>query len=127
MISKAELLVGRDIQYKSEYTKDISDNLDKLLDALNIVRKAYGQPLVVSSGWRPVAINSSVGGAKKSNHTLGLACDFKDHDRRFKDWCLANLDILAKAGLYMEDPDSTPTWVHLQLKAPASGKRVFKP
>ncbi len=119
--------MGRDIMYKQDFTDEVSSNIDMLLKALNIVREAYGKPMVVSSGWRPASINAKVGGAKKSAHVVGLAADFKDHDNRLKEWCLANLSVLAKAGLYMEDPSATPTWVHLQLRAPASGNRVFKP
>lgn len=127
MIKKSELLMGRDISFSSEYTQEISDNLDKLLVQLNIVRDLYGKPMYVSSGWRPSSVNTSVGGSKKSNHMIGLACDFKDTDRQLTEWCLKNIQKLTELGLYMESPDSTPTWVHLQLKAPKSGNNPFIP
>lgn len=127
MITKKELLMGRDVSYKAEYTKEVSDNLDKLLIALNIARKAYGKPMIVSSGWRPASVNKAAGGAKKSNHMLGLAADFKDSDGQLADWCLNNLKVLEQAGLYLEHPDYTKGWVHLQAVAPKSGKRVFIP
>lgn len=128
MITKKEYLMGRDVDYQTEYTQEVSDNIDKLLISLNKFREKYGKPMFVSSGWRPSVINSSIqGSAKKSNHVIGLACDFKDIDRSLAKFCLQNLHILEDCGLYMEAPDSTPTWIHLQCVAPRSGKRVFKP
>lgn len=128
MISKKEYLMGRDTEYPAEYTQELSDNIDKLLISLNKFREKYGSPMIVSSGWRPLAINATTpGAAKKSNHCLGLACDFKDLDRTLAKYCLQHLDVLEECGLYMEAPDSTPTWVHLQCVPPRSGKRVFKP
>lgn len=125
MISKKELLMGRDKH--PEYTQEVSDNLDKLLIALNKLRKAYGKPMIVTSGFRPSDINKAVGGAKKSNHQLGLACDFKDTDGKIDEWCLNNLDKLAEYGLYLESPDHTKGWCHLQCVPPKSGHRVFIP
>jgi len=128
MINKSELLMGRDVQYASDYTQDISINLDKLLVHLNEFRTIYGKPMIVSSGWRPEAINAALSNsAKKSNHMKGLACDFKDSDGSLAAWCLNNLAILEQCGLYMEDPASTKGWCHLQCVPPGSGKRVFKP
>lgn len=128
MINKSELLMGRDVQYAAEYTQEISANLDKLLIHLNQFRALYGKPMTVSSGWRPAAVNAALANAaKKSNHMLGLACDFKDADGSLAAWCLNNLTILEQCGLYMEDPASTPNWCHLQCVPPKSGKRVFKP
>lgn len=127
-ISKSELLKGRDKQYPTEYTEEISNNLDKLLIPLNKFRALYGKIMSVSSGWRPPTLNATVtGAAKKSNHTLGLACDFKDPDGAIDAFCLANLDKLAEIGLWLESPDSTIGWCHLQCVPPKSGNRVFKP
>lgn len=127
MITKSELLMGRDKQFPKEYTKEISDNLDKLLIALNKFRTAYGKSMIVTSGWRPSSVNSSAGGAKKSNHMVGLACDFKDTDGALDEWCLNNLKVLEACGLWLEDPSETPGWCHLQCTPPKSGKRVFLP
>jgi hypothetical protein len=87
----------------------------------------YGKPLSVSSGWRPGIFNKKAGGANNSAHITCEAIDIHDADGEFAKWCLDNLDVLEKAGLYMEDPSRTIGWVHLQTRAPASGKRVFLP
>lgn len=127
VISKAELLMGRDKKYLLEYTTEVEINLDKLLIPLNKLRAAYGKAMTVTSGWRPASINVAAGGAKKSNHMLGLACDFKDSDGSLAAWCMKNLTLLEEYGLWMENSAATKGWVHLQCVAPKSGNRVFKP
>jgi hypothetical protein len=127
-ISKDELLKGRDKTYASDYTREVSDNLDKLLIPLNKIRDAYGEPMICNSGWRPASLNATVpGAASHSHHVLGLAADFSDIDGKLMTWVLKNLDMMQQLGIYMEDFSWTPTWCHLQLGAPASRKRIFVP
>lgn len=127
-ITKAELLKGRDKQYALEYTQQISDNLDQLLMAINKIRDAYGKPMIVNSGWRPPEINAATpGAATHSKHIEGLAVDIADPDGKLMEWVLANLDIEQELNLFNEDFRWTPNWVHFQLGAPKSGKRIFVP
>lgn len=127
-ITKSELLDNRDKTFASEYTEDISDNLDALLIPMNEVRKIYGKPMTISSGWRPRSINGmTMNAAPNSAHMTGEACDVKDIDGKLRDWCLANLGLLKQLGLYIEDFRFTPTWVHFSTRKPASGKRIFVP
>lgn len=100
-------------------------NVKALFAALHDFETAHGKPLHVSSGYRTVEHNKAIGGAPHSNHLTGKACDFSDPDGAIKKWCLANLPILVKLGLYMEHPDSSPTWCHLQTKP--TKNRVFRP
>lgn len=128
MISKSELLEGRDVQYKSDYTQEISDNLDKLLVPANQIRIAWSKPMKVTSGWRPPSINAATpGAAKASKHMQGLAFDIADPDDKLWAWVIQNLDLMQKLGIYMEDKRWTPSWVHFQLGAPGSGSRIFVP
>lgn len=130
MITKEELLMGRNVSHKDEYTDEISNNLDQLLIALNMFRKAYGKPMVVSSGWRPQAINKSVGGANKSAHTLGMACDFKDADGAIDAFAMEcdKKGLLKEWGLWLESSESTPGWTHLDIRDRGNRKsNIFKP
>ena len=128
MITKSELLQGRDKTFSSEYTDRISDNLDILVEKINVVRSAYGKPMRVNSGWRPASINGSIkGAAPNSNHTLGAAVDVSDPKGELRDWCLANLDVVAAAGLYLEDFRYTKGWVHFSFLPPGSKRRIFVP
>ncbi len=122
--------MGRDVTYAKDYTEEISNNIDKLLIALNKFREAYGKPMIVSSGWRPESINKSVGGAKKSNHMVGLACDFKDPKGEI-DAFAVEMDKAGKLkewGLWLEHPDNSPGWIHLDIKDRGNRKsNIFKP
>jgi hypothetical protein len=122
MISRDEILMGRDKQYP--LNKDQEANLAVLLDRINKVRAKYGKPMLVSSGYRPAAINAKVAGAAKmSSHTLCMAVDIRDLNGEVRNWVLSNLDFLQSVGLWIEDFRWTPTWCHFQIR-PAS-KRIF--
>ena len=60
--------------------------VDQLLDP---IREAWGEPIVVSSGYRCKELNELVGGAKHSHHLIGCAADIiagnrADHRKLFK-------------------------------------------
>ena len=60
--------------------------VDQLLDP---IREAWGEPIVVSSGYRCKELNTLIGGAKNSHHMLGCAADLiagnkADHRCLFK-------------------------------------------
>jgi zinc D-Ala-D-Ala carboxypeptidase len=129
-ISKEEVLMGR-IKYE-DLSDELKGNLNQLVAALNVIRKAYNKPMIVSSGYRSPAKNAAIGGAKKSHHMTCRACDFKDSDGLLDAWCLANQDLLEANGLWQEDPAATPGWVHLDqgvrdTTKKREHKRVFKP
>lgn len=55
---------------------EIIQNLHNLAETLEDVRKVLGKPIIISSGYRSIAVNRLVGGAANSFHTKGLAADF---------------------------------------------------
>ncbi len=60
--------------------------VEQLLDP---IREAWGEPIVVSSGYRCKQLNALVGGVNNSHHILGCAADIiagnrRDHRRLFK-------------------------------------------
>jgi hypothetical protein len=127
-VSKDELLMGRDKQYALEYSQLISDNLDKLLVPINKIGDAWGKPMKVNSGWRPPEINDATpGAAAHSKHMEGLAVDFSDPDGELLKWTLNNLQLMEELGIFMEDFRWTKGWVHYQIGAPSSGRRIFVP
>lgn len=129
-ISKEEILMGRDKAYPKDYTEEISKNIDKLLIALNKFREAYGKAMIVTSGFRPPSLNKAIGGAKKSAHSTGMACDFRDHDGALAKFAL-EMDKQGKLkewGLWLEDPAATKGWLHLDIRDRGDRKsNVFKP
>lgn len=108
-----------------EIPDGIISNLMELRARLN--KLGFKPPRVFTCTYRSPEHNARVGGAKKSNHLTGRACDIADADCKLKDYLRANPELLAECDLYAEDFDSTPTWVHLQTNSPKSGRRIFKP
>lgn len=51
-----------------------------LVERLDRLRRVWGRPLVVNSGYRTAAHNKSVGGVKDSAHQRGLAADLRTSD-----------------------------------------------
>lgn len=59
-------------------TKEVEQNLIQLVEnILDPLREAWGRPIIVNSGYRCPELNSKVGGAKNSQHLLGLAVDIQ--------------------------------------------------
>lgn len=115
-------------QYPEDYNNGILANANVLLSKVNALLTDLGIIAVqVSSGWRPPSVNVAAGGAKKSAHCTGEACDLSDRSGQLKKQLQEKLHLLEKHDLYMEDPQFCPTWVHLQSRKTKSGNRVFKP
>ena len=112
----------------AELTPELLGNANTTVPAANELLDRFGEFRGCNSGYRSpedqMRINPS---APKSKHMLCAAIDLEDKDNKLKTWCLANLQVLEELGLYMEHPNSTPTWIHVQIVAPHSGNRVFKP
>jgi uncharacterized protein YcbK (DUF882 family) len=125
------LLMGRDKAYREDYTLEIKSNLLDLSRRVNNLFEALQIPAPpVTSGWRPLAINMRIGGAKRSLHMQGKAVDLSDPglpglvEKRI----LENPHLLLEFGLWMEAIESTPNWIHLDTGVRADRLvRVFKP
>jgi len=128
-VTLTDYWMGRDKLHPADLTRDIELNAADLVGRCNMLAKEMPFPLPrVTSGWRPPAVNAGVkGAAKRSNHMTGNAVDFADPDGKLDAWCLANLPTLERIGLWLEHPDATPNWCHLQRVSPRSGRRVFRP
>lgn len=89
----------------------------------------------VASGYRPAGVNAATANAAAgSRHLTCEAVDLQDTpDRACADWCVRNQHWLADIGLWMEDPrwtggrDLTDPWVHVQIRAPHSGRLIYVP
>lgn len=135
MITLEGFYMGRDATHAGELTDEVRSNAVVTVQRANELLARYiratgdNRPRRVNSGWRPAAVNAAIGGARRSNHTLGRAIDIADASKALKKWLMTEEGqaALVGTGLWMEHPDATPSWVHLQIVPPRSGRRVFQP
>lgn len=116
--------------------KKVQDNLKELHKRINIVRLAYGKPMIVTSGLRTLKHHLEIYARKgiyppkvpmKSNHLSGRAVDFADGNGELKKWVKDNIKLMEEVGLWLEDFSATKTWCHFQINPPKSGNRFFLP
>ena len=122
--------------YKLEdQTDEIQKNLAILLPHVNIIRAAWGKPMIVTSGLRTLADHLRIYAAKgitdpakipmKSRHLIGAAVDVSDPKLELTAWLKANPQHLELAELWCEEGNKN--WTHFQIVPPASGNRWFLP
>lgn len=135
MITLTDYWMGRDKEFASELTDQIRQNAESTVVKANLLLGYFKQSAVgdfdhyhVNSGWRPAQVNASITtAAPRSKHMTGEAIDLEDPEGALDDWCMDNLEILERLGLYLEHPSATKGWCHVQIVPPKSGKRVFYP
>lgn len=87
--------------HKSPFTHVVRD---ELLNLLNRIRREWGKPVIVNSGYRSPEYNAAIKGAvTNSYHTKGMAADIRPDDpsliSEFQDLCL-ELNKDGGVGLY---------------------------
>lgn len=122
-------LMGRDKAYADEFNIELKSNAIDLIKRVNNLLNALQIDCpAVTSGWRPLAVNLRSGGAKRSLHMVCKAVDLEDKDGSLKSAVLKHPDLLLEFGLWMEHPDSTLSWCHLDTGLRSHRPiRVFKP
>ncbi len=124
-ITLADYLMGRAREYPLSDAK--LANAQLMVAATNALLSRFWEDRKVVSGYRPAAINAKTPGAAPfSKHLTCRAVDLEDKDKALARWCQSRPELLAACGLWMEHPDDTPTWCHLQIVPPGSGKRCFR-
>ena len=135
MITSEEILKGEKLPF------DLIENHADLLDKVNQLRKAYGKPMIVTSGFRSTEKHRAIYehlGVKNppmgSKHLSCQAIDVFDPEGNLKNFIVNNIPLMEEIGLWFEDffhthgreLNGSRGWCHIQIVPPASGKRFFK-
>lgn len=110
----------------AEERQHIVEMVEQCLDPL---REAWGSGIVVTSGFRSLAINLLNGGSSTSAHTQGYAVDCHPANGRMKefkafciDWFKAHpYDQLISE--YEDRRTGIPSWIHIGYKHVTKGQR----
>ncbi len=105
---------------------DAEANMERLIDALlDPVRRAWGKPIRVNSGYRSSELNRLVGGAAASQHTLGEAADLtagspEDNERLF--------ELIRDGGFDFDQliDEKNYRWIHVSYRAGFNRKQVLR-
>lgn len=102
---------------------ELLGNLTRLVHTLDIIRLAAGVPLNVISGYRTMAHNVAVGGARSSTHLTAEGADIRPgrglspdelHTLILTHFKHKRLPDLGGVGIY-------PSWVHVDIRKAADG------
>lgn len=103
------------------------ENLIALVDnVLDPLRKLWGKPIIVTSGFRCVKLNRAVGGVAKSQHTKGQAADI----RTVENTTMANkqlFDVAMRSGLPFDQliDEYGYNWIHISFNTKGNRKQVL--
>ena len=99
--------------------KYIISNLTKICKyVMEPIRQRYGKPIIVTSGYRCLKLNTIIGGASSSQHIQGTAIDFKPKDP--KDikllWNII-LDMIDKGEIECRQliDEYNLSWIHISI------------
>ena len=92
---------------------------------LQPLRDLYGQPIIVTSGFRSQALNTKIGGVNNSYHLQGLAADLrvKSESEAFALFCL--LKNIPAVDLCLFEKQGTARWLHVQTVLNRQPRREF--
>lgn len=119
---------ANELGIKNEPSKAALTNLESLvLNILDPLRAAWGGGIIVTSGYRSVALNKAVGGSPSSAHRYGLAADIVPADKRigvFKAFVVKWLkDNAINFDQYIDEQGGGSEWVHIAIKSPSGNQR----
>lgn len=91
---------------------EIYNNLVRLAQLLEQVRKIIAKPIIINSGYRSKLVNDAVGSTERSQHRFGCAADFKVPGMTPDEICKA---IVASDIQYDQLIREYDSWVHISI------------
>lgn len=101
-------------------------NLEKLIErVLDPIRRLYGKPVYVNSGFRSATLNDVIGGARNSQHMEGKAADITggNPEENKKLWDIimflhqeGDIDfdqLINEKPMYFNSIEDCPSWIHI--------------
>jgi hypothetical protein len=106
----------------------IRENIEFTMSQLDVIREAWGAPIVVNSGYRNPAVNSIVKGAASSQHLTGQAADIisKANNRDANRKLFGLIESLSKSGEVVFDQlidEYNYSWVHVSFRKDGTNRK----
>lgn len=101
-------------------------NLKRTLNLMEKIRSLFNQPIKIHCMIRPPEYNKEIGGAPKSAHLMGLACDFSIPGLSC-DYVRSRLMAYLHLWEFRMEDLPKSNWVHVDLMPAPRHRRLFKP
>ena len=105
----------------------VLENLKTLCEqVLEPLREGIGMPIRITSGYRSIALNKYIGGAKTSQHNTGEAVDFDlgENNAKAFEYIANNLEF--DQMIWEFGTDENPDWVHVSFRKGQNRKQLLK-
>lgn len=107
-------------------SKAIIDNLQYGVNmVLDPLRRLYGQPIRINSGYRCEKLNKLVGGVPNSWHQVGNAADIHISSAEEAKILFANLQKLPSVDTVLFEHSKTAQWLHVQWNMAKNPRHHF--
>ena len=95
----------------ADVIKNLQYGVDMVLDPL---RRIYGKPIIITSGYRCSKLNDLVGGVSNSWHTQGNAADIHVSSLTEATKLFSNLQKIPSVDTVLFEHSGTGQWLHVQ-------------
>ena len=88
----------------------VIENLEHIIEQLDELRRLYGHPIIITSGYRCPELNKAVGGKPNSQHVKGQAADLK-YDPELLQFIINNYHY----DQLIEETSKRSKWIHISF------------
>lgn len=111
---------GERAKINNSVPAQLMPNIKLTANKLECVRKVLGFPIIITSGYRCLALNTQVGGSPTSAHTKGLAVDFHCAYGTPKAICQRLIDAGVQFDKLIQEYNQ---WVHIGF-SPSNNRQI---
>lgn len=100
---------------------NLSELCEHVLDPLRI---AFKRPIHVNSGFRTSDVNKAIGGAKNSQHCLGMACDITAGDKEMNKLLFG---LILSSGIVFDQliDEKDYQWIHISFNKNGNRQQIL--
>lgn len=106
----------------AEVIKNLQYGVDMVLDPL---RRIYGKPIIITSGYRCQKLNTLVGGVSNSWHTQGNAADIHVSSLTEATKLFNNLQKIPSVDTVLFEHSASGQWLHVQWNVAKTPRHHF--
>lgn len=106
----------------ADVIKNLQYGVDMVLDPL---RRTYGKPIIITSGYRCQKLNTLVGGVSNSWHTQGNAADIHVDSLTEATKLFSNLQKIPSVDTVLFEHSGTGQWLHVQWNMAQTPRHHF--